>query len=132
MPVPVPDLSNAVTAPQRQFCESEGVSLSLLTSLFASGEIDSVIIGGRFRHVILSSWNSYIRRKQLGLERDPTEREAAAARYRSSVQPYSTAAARRALAGKPKPGRPPGSGTRHRKKNRPACAAAQAAVPARR
>jgi hypothetical protein len=131
MPVPVPDLGNAVTAPQRPFCEAQGISLSMLTHLFARGELDSITIG-RFRFVILASWDDYVRRRQLGLERDPAEREAAAARYRGSVQPYSTAAARRALAGKPKPGRPPGSGTRHRKPNHPGRAAAQAALPPRR
>jgi hypothetical protein len=130
--MPVPDLGNAVTAPQRPFCNAEGVSLSLLTHLFAQGEVDSVVIGGRFRHVVLASWADYVRRRQLGLERDPAEREAAAARYRGSVQPYSTAAARRALAGKPKPGRPPGSGARHGRPNPPGRAAAQAALPARR
>jgi hypothetical protein len=114
MTVPVPDLGTAVTAPQRPFCASQGISLSLLTALLKDGEVDSVIVGGRFRYVLLASWSAYIRRKQLGLERDPVEREAAAARYRNSVSPAATLAAKRALAAKPKPGRPLGSGTRHR------------------
>jgi hypothetical protein len=130
MTIPTPNLSHAVTAPQREFCKAEGISLSLLTALFAQGEVDSVVIGGRFRYVILASWAAYVRRRQLGLDRDPAERAAAAARYRDSVQPYSTDAARRALAGKPKPGRPPGSGTRHRKPRHPRRASAQTALAA--
>jgi hypothetical protein len=132
MTVPVLDFGSAVTAPQRPFCETQGISLSLLTNLFAQGEVDSVIIGGRFRHVVLPSWANYVRRRQLGLERDPAEREAAAKRYRDSVSPTATLAAKRALAGKPRPGRPPGSGTKHRRSNQSGPAAAQAAVPARR
>jgi hypothetical protein len=132
MTVPVLDFGSAVTAPQRPFCETQGISLSLLTNLFAQGEVDSVIIGGRFRHVVLPSWANYVRRRQLGLERDPAEREAAAKRYRDSVSPTATLAAKRALAGKPRPGRPPGSGTKHRNPNHPGRSAAQSAAPARR
>jgi hypothetical protein len=132
MPISVLDLGKAITAPQRALCDAEGVSLSLLTGLFASGDVDSVIIGGRFRHVILASWVDYVRRRQLGLERDPVEREAAAASYRNSVQPYSTAAARRALAGKPRPGRSPGTGTKHRKPVPSRRATAETVLPARR
>jgi hypothetical protein len=132
MSVPAPDFSKAVTAPQRAFCEAEGISLSLLTALLTQGEIDSVVVGNRFRFIVLASWADYVRRKQFGLERDPAEREAAAARYRASVRPYSSAAAQRALAGKPRPGRPPGSGTKHRKSDSTEHAAAQTALPARR
>jgi hypothetical protein len=111
--MPVADFGGAITAPQRPFCESQGISLSLLTTLLKDGEIDSLIIGGRHRHVVLQSWFDYIHRKQFGLERDAVEREAAAARYRNSVSPAATLAAKRALAGKPAPGRPPGRGKSH-------------------
>jgi hypothetical protein len=110
-----PDFGSAVTAPQRVHAQREGITLTLLTGLFAAGEVDSVVVGDRFRHVVVASWRDYVRRKQLGLERDPIEKKAAAEAYRASIKPASTAAALRALAGKPKPGRPRGSGKKHGK-----------------
>jgi hypothetical protein len=131
MPATVLDFGSAITAPQRPFCESQGISLSLLTALLRRGEVDSVIVGGRHRHVVLGSWREYIHRQLAGLRRDPAEREAAATRYRNSVSPAATLAAKRALAAKPRPGRPPGSGKGHGRPNPPARAAAPAALPAR-
>jgi hypothetical protein len=93
-------MSGAVTIPQGALCERERISHSLLTSLFRDGEVDSAVIGGRFRHVIEQSWRDYVERKRLGLERDPAEKAAAAAAYRASVPPDRTLAASRAFAGK--------------------------------
>jgi hypothetical protein len=103
--IPVP-----VTAPQRDFCKQERLSLGRLTKLFEAGEVESVVIGGRFRHVIIASYIDYVARQLRGEQRDLEERELAKRRYRASVSPQATAAAARALAGKPKPGRPRGSG----------------------
>jgi len=99
-----------VTAPQRDFCKQEKLPLGRLTKLFEAGEVDSVVIGARVRHVILQSYIDYIERQQRGEERDPEERELAKRRYRASVSPEATAAAARALKGKAKPGRPRGAG----------------------
>jgi hypothetical protein len=104
----VPCFTNVVTAAQRPFCERHGISLSMLTRLFSEGEVDSVVIGGRFRHVILKSWYDYIERRRTGRQRDPVEKKAAALAYRASVPPAASAGARRAMAGKIQPGRPRG------------------------
>ena len=76
----------AYSMPQAEFRRREGIGRNLLTHLFKTGELDSVVVGARLRHVILSSWVAYIDRRQRGMERDPDERAASIAAYAESVR----------------------------------------------
>ena len=71
--------------PQTEFRRRENLGRNLLNSLFRNGEVDSVIIGDRARHVIMSSWFEYLARRLAGTERDPVEKQQAVENYRASV-----------------------------------------------
>jgi hypothetical protein len=102
----------AQTIPQQVFFKQERIGKGRGTKLFADGEVDTILVGERYRHVVLASWYAYVERQLRGEERDPAERAEAARRYRASVSPQATAAAARALHGKLSLDRPRGSGKR--------------------
>ena len=95
-------VSNAlegITIPQRRLMELEDLSVNLLIGLYRNGEIDSVVIGGRLRRVVVASYLAYLRRRQLGLARDEGERQAAIQSYRQSLSSKGAENAARARAG---------------------------------
>ena|SRR5215472_147301 len=75
----------AVTTPQVVFMRREGVGRNVLNKLFRTGELDSVVIGGRYRHVINASWHALLERRRLGVERPEHERQAAIEAYQRSL-----------------------------------------------
>jgi hypothetical protein len=88
----------ATTIPARRLSEVEGVGHNLLWRLMAGGELDSLIVGGKHRHVVIASWDTYLDRQRLGLARNPVEKAAAAASYKASLAGIGgTAAARLAV-----------------------------------
>ena len=89
----------AVTIPMRRLAEAEAVGHNVMWRLAATGEIDTIIIGGRYRHVLAASWDAYLERQRLGIERNPVERAAAAASYRQSLAGVGGRAAARARRG---------------------------------
>jgi hypothetical protein len=71
--------------PQVEFRRRENIGRNLLTSLFRKGEVESIVIGDKNRHVIMSSWRDYVARKLSGTERDPAEKQRAIEAYQASV-----------------------------------------------
>jgi hypothetical protein len=71
--------------PQSEFRRREHIGRNLLDHLFKTGEVDSVVIGQRIRHIILPSWSDYVARRLAGIERDPAEKARAIEAYRASV-----------------------------------------------
>jgi hypothetical protein len=91
--------SGAVTIPQRQFMKLEKIGINLLTGLYRTGEVDSVVVGERLRRVVIGSYFAYLRRRQLGIARDEAERQAAIQSYKQSLTTRGAAAAARARSG---------------------------------
>jgi hypothetical protein len=91
--------AGAVTIPQQQLMALERLSTNTLFPLYRAGEVDSVIIGGRVRRVFIASYLAYLRRRQLGIERDEGERRAAAESYERSLTARSAQNAARARRG---------------------------------
>jgi hypothetical protein len=88
--------AGAITIPQKRLMALEGFSINVLTGLYHAGEIDSVVIGGRLRRVFIASYLAYLRRRQLGLARDESERLAAIENYQRSLTARSVLSAARA------------------------------------
>jgi hypothetical protein len=89
----------AVTIPARRLSEVEGVGRNTLWRLMSGGQLDSVIVGGKHRHVVVASWDDYLDRQRLGVERNPVQKAAAIASYRSSLAGVGGQAAARARRG---------------------------------
>jgi hypothetical protein len=72
--------------PQAEFRRRENLGRNLLDSLIKTGEVDTVVVGQRSRHVILESWHAYLARRLAGAERDPVDKQRAIASYRLSLE----------------------------------------------
>jgi hypothetical protein len=72
--------------PQAEFRRRENIGRNLLTSLFKNGEIDSIVVGERSRHVIMESYYAYLGRQMAGTDRDPVEKQRAIEAYRISLE----------------------------------------------
>jgi hypothetical protein len=84
--IPLADTYSGFSMPQAVFRKVEHIGRNKLDGLFRTGEVDSVVIGERTRHVILGSWRAYVARQMAGTERDPVEKARAIEAYRASVQ----------------------------------------------
>ena len=91
--------AGAVTIPQQRLMALETISINVLIGLYRAGQIDSVVIGGRVRRVIIASYLAYLRRRQLGIARDEGERRAAVENYERSLTSKSAQNAARARRG---------------------------------
>jgi hypothetical protein len=91
--------AGAVTIPQRKLMQIEDLGINVLGRLFRTGEVDSLIIGGRERRAVISSYLDYVRRQQLGVPRPEAERLAAIDNYRRSLTTAGSLAAARARSG---------------------------------
>ena len=89
----------AVTVPQRLLMQLENLSINMLVGWYRSGELDSVVVGGRQRRVFLASYLALLRRRQLGVVRPEAERLAAIENYERSLLPEGSANAARARRG---------------------------------
>jgi hypothetical protein len=58
---------------------------TFIYSLLSSGEIVSLIVGDRRRHIKVDSWEAYLRRCETGEQLDPEERAANIAAYRATL-----------------------------------------------
>jgi hypothetical protein len=72
--------------PQVTFRKRANIGRNLTTALLVRGEIDSLVIGLRSRHIIWQSWLEYLQRQVGGVERDPEEKRRAAEGYRRSME----------------------------------------------
>jgi hypothetical protein len=91
--------AGGVTIAQRKLMAMEGLSINMLISLYRSGELDTLVIGGRLRRIVLRSYVEYLQRQQRGLVRDESERRAAIENYRRSLSTQGAANAARARTG---------------------------------
>lgn len=93
----------------------ENIKPTLFNKLIRTGEIDSFVLGSRYRYVPLESWRAYLERCRRNESRDPVEKAAAAAAYRESCKLHGVQAAARARAGWTNPGVAPArrSSTNH-------------------
>jgi hypothetical protein len=89
----------AVTVPQRLLMQLETLSINMLTALYRAGEIDSVVIAGRQRRVIIGSYLALLKRRQLGVARPEAERVAAIEAYQRSLLTEGSTNAARARTG---------------------------------
>jgi hypothetical protein len=89
----------AVTVPQRLLMRLENLSINMLVALYRSGELDSIVIAGRQRRVIIASYIAMLRRRQLGIARPEAERLAAVESYERSLLTEGAANAARARTG---------------------------------
>jgi hypothetical protein len=71
--------------PQAEFRRRENLGRNLLDSLIRNGEVDSVVVGQRARHIILESWYAHLARRLAGTERDPVEKQRAIESYQASL-----------------------------------------------
>jgi hypothetical protein len=83
----------------RRLAEAENIGHNRLWRLVAGGELDSVLVGTRNRHIILESWIDFIERQKLGVPRNAVQKAAAIASYRSSLAAAGGTAAARARRG---------------------------------
>jgi hypothetical protein len=90
--------------PIRELGRREHVKPTLFNKLIRNGEIDSFVLGSRYRYVPLESWRAYLERRRRNESRDPVEKAAAAAAYRESCKLHGGQAAARARAGWTNPG----------------------------
>jgi hypothetical protein len=88
--------TGVVTIPQRRLMALELLSINVLIHLYQTGEIDTIVIGGRVRRVFIASYLAYLRRQQLGLPRDEGERLAAIESYERSLSTQGAVNAARA------------------------------------
>ena len=68
------------TKPFIPFWGDLGVSNSKGYDIVRQGEVDTVMVAGR-RHVVIASWEAYIERQRLGIDRAPEERQRAIEYY---------------------------------------------------
>jgi hypothetical protein len=77
---------------QRQLCADENIPFGVMQKLIRTGELDTFIMGDRYRYVVLSSWREYLERAQRGEQRDPAAKAAAVKAYRDSCRRSAGAA----------------------------------------
>jgi hypothetical protein len=58
---------------------------TFIYSLLANGEIKSLIVGDRRRHILVDTWEAYLRRCESGEQLDPQERAANILSYRATL-----------------------------------------------
>jgi hypothetical protein len=78
-------------------------------TLLSTGEVTSVIVGDRRRHIYVASWERYLRRCDTGEQLDPEERAANILAYRKTLDRKGArqmAVARQALLEKKAAGEP--------------------------
>jgi hypothetical protein len=83
----------------RRLAEIENIGHNRMWRLLTSGELDSIVVGTRYRHIILESWIDFIERQKLGVPRNAVQKAAAIASYRSSLAGVGGQAAARARRG---------------------------------
>jgi hypothetical protein len=93
--------------PIRELGRRENVKPTLLNKLVKVGDLDSFVLGSRYRYVPLESWRAYIERCRRNESRDPVEKAAAARAYRESCKLRGGQAAARARSGWTDPGKAP-------------------------
>jgi hypothetical protein len=74
-----------VTCPLALFQRISGLGHNSVYRHLENGEYDSIIVGA-YRLIMLSTFHAFLERKRLGLERDPIERAAAIASFRTSLE----------------------------------------------
>jgi hypothetical protein len=89
----------ATTMPQRQLMRLEHLSINMLNVWYRTGELDSVVIGGRQRRVFIESYINLLWRRFHGLARPEAERLAAVEAYLRSLSNEGAANAARARTG---------------------------------
>jgi hypothetical protein len=72
--------------PQVAFRQYANIGRNLLNSLIKNGDVDTVVVGERARHVIVQSWHDHLQRRLDGVERDPAERQRAIESYKRSLE----------------------------------------------
>ena len=85
-PMPLDNSYPGFSIPQVAFRQRVNIGRNLLARLLRDGEVDSLVIGLRARHVVWQSWLDYLDRAQRGVERDPGEKRLAAEGYRRSME----------------------------------------------
>ena len=87
--------------PQKALGREQHVGVTLMNRLVRTGEVDSFILGNRFRYIVMSSWFDYVARCQAGgVPRDPVAQQTAINAYRASTARHAGAdAAAKARAG---------------------------------
>jgi hypothetical protein len=97
--------------PQAELRRREHLGRNLLQRLVETGELTSLIVGGRIRFITLESWNDYLARQLAGgIPRDPKLQADAREAYRLSLDGRggrATKLARSGWTGDGKPGRAP-------------------------
>lgn len=87
-----------VTVTSAQATQRTAILHNALYSAFGTGDVDTAVVSGR-RLVFWQSLLDYIERQRLGLERDPAEKQAAAAAYARSLSHTGARGAAKARAG---------------------------------
>jgi hypothetical protein len=72
--------------PQATFLQYANIGRNLRDSLIRNGEIDTVVVGDRARHVIMESWHAHLARRLAGVERDPVDKQRAIESYKRSLE----------------------------------------------
>jgi hypothetical protein len=65
--------------------KASGRDDTFIYSLLATGEIRSLIVGDRRRHILVDDWEAYLRRCERGEQLDPQERAANILAYRATL-----------------------------------------------
>jgi hypothetical protein len=79
------DVYSGYAMSQAELFRRENISKAIGRKLVVTGELDTFVMGDRYRFVVLTSYRDYVARQRAGgLPRDPAAKAAAIAAYESS------------------------------------------------